>query len=216
MAAGGKSCVPIYRGDASVRARSRTRVATTILGLLSLAVPIAGCAEHAGGAGPATPGSLEACTPQPCRPPRSIVLQSRQGQQIVQTNASPYVLNGSILVRVGDDFFVAADEKDGTLINLRKVDAAEGAPNVIHVSFKQDQIGTGDFVMFLTISQNFPRPIVYRAIASRPTRQVFQTSTCPLRPGLPVVEMWPNPIWILALDHFRATDDANNTCQRYP
>jgi len=183
--------------------------------MLALAALASACAEHAGGPGPATPSAAEICARQACRPARTIVLQSRTRQMIVNAEAMPYVDQDSIFVRAGDDFFVAADEKNGELVNLRKVDGPRpDAPNVLHFTFKQEQIGTGDFIMMLMIEEKFAHPFVYRAIGALPNGRMFATSTCPIHPGIVSTEMWKDPVWLLALDHFRASDDADHVCKK--
>jgi hypothetical protein len=191
-----------------VTARLHRLSALAVAGLAT-----ASCAAHAP-AGP-PPAAPDRCATTVCRPAKTIILQRGKGQFIVPAPAAPYVDDDVVIVRPGDDFYVAADDRDGALVNLRRIDPpAADAPNVIHFTYKQEQLDNGAFVMMLDVHSSFARALVYRALAMSPAKPLFVTSTCPLNPGITSIEMWTEPLWQLLLRNFRATDDVR-TCKVY-
>ena len=131
---------------------------------------------------------------------------------------APFIL-GNNVVRVlpGDDFFFAGEERDGIIDGLRHIEPPPAdQKNVIRVQFEQSVID-GHPVMMLHIRSTFDRPVIYHANfhgAGWQPGQFLKTSTCPLSPGIPVMEMWPQPISALMLYHFRVTSDAGS-CKYY-
>jgi hypothetical protein len=54
--------------------------------------------------------------------------------------------------------------------------------------------------MVLTVTNRFPRNVKYRASMETPEQKGFyKTSSCPVRTGASVYEMWPRPIISLML-----------------
>jgi hypothetical protein len=174
----------------------------------------ASCAAHAP-AGPPPAAAADPCATTACRPAKSIILQRGTNQFIFNSPAMRYVINDVVIVEPGDDIYVTGDERDGTLVNLRRVDPpAAGALNVIHVTYKQEQLPNGAFVMMLDLQSSFPRILVYRAMAMGPRNPMFATSSCPLNPTVTAIEMWPQPLWQVRLSNFRASGDGR-TCKVY-
>lgn len=178
---------------------------------------IAACALATCATQPPPPPRPSPCAITPCRPAKTILLQQGRGQFVVNTEPAPYVLDGAVIVRPGDDFFITGDDRDGALVNLRRIDPpAEGAPNVIHITYKQEQLNNGVFVMSLVLQSSFARALVYHAAgvnAARPYAP-FSTSTCPLVPGIGMKETWNAPLWQLMLRDFRASD-GSQLCKIY-
>jgi len=183
------------------------------LSALALAgLATASCAAHA----PAPAATPDPCATTVCRPAKSIILQQQgKGQFIFNSPAARYVINDVVIVEPGDDVYVTGDDRDGSLVNLRRVDPpGAGATNVIHLTYKQDQLANGAFIMLLGVESSFPRILVYRAVAMGPTNPMFVTSTCPLNPGHLMIETWPQPLWQILLSNFRASTDGR-TCKVY-
>jgi hypothetical protein len=181
---------------------------------LAAAVPaIAACAAHE-----PPPPKPSPCGITECRPAKTLILQQQgKGQFLMNTPAWPYVLDGVVTVRPGDDFFITADDRDGALVNLRRIAApAEHAPNVIHITYKQEQLNNGAFIMSLVLQSSFARPLVYHAAAMNAWRpyEPFSTSTCPVEPGIAMIETWPAPLWQLYLRNFR-TAEQPGLCKVY-
>jgi hypothetical protein len=184
----------------------------SVLAVAGLAT--ASCAAHAP-AGPPPAAAPDPCATTSCRPARSIILQQGTDQVIFNSPAMRYVINDVVIVEPGDDIYVTGDERDGRLVNLRRVEPpGVGAPNVIHLGYKQEQLDNGAFIMRLELQSSFPYVLVYRAVAMGPANPMFVTSTCPVRPGITMGEMWPQPLWQLLLSNFRAGDGAR-TCKVY-
>jgi hypothetical protein len=181
------------------------------------AVAIASAAIAACATSPPPPPKPSPCAITACRPAKTIILQKGRSQFLIQSPAEPYVLDGAVIVRPGDDFFIAGDERDGALVNLRRIDPpGEGAANVIHLTYKQDQLNNGAFIMVLTLQSSFARALVYHAAGMHAMRpyEPFSTSTCPVRPAVDMIETWPEPLWQLFLRNFRFSDDTA-TCKVY-
>jgi len=181
--------------------------------LASVVAAIAACEAH----NPPPPGPSP-CAITACRPAKTLILQQQgKGQFLMNTPGLPYVLDGAVIVLPGDDFFITADDRDGALVNLRRIDPpAEGAPNVIHISYKQEQLSNGMFYMSLLLDSSFARSLVYHAAAMNAARPYapFATSTCPVRPGVKMNETWNAPLWQLMLRNFR-TAEQPGLCKIY-
>jgi len=184
-----------------------------LLPLTGAAAAIVACQAHE----PPPPRPLP-CAISDCRPAKTLIIQEQgKGQFLMNTPGLPYVLDGAVIVLPGDDFFITADDRDGALVNLRRVDApAEHAPNVIHISFKQEQLNNGTFYVSLLLDSSFPRALVYHAAAMNAGRPYapFATSTCPVRPGVKMNETWNAPLWQLMLRNFR-TAEQPGLCKIY-
>jgi hypothetical protein len=180
---------------------------------LTAAVTVAACQAHE-----PPPPRPSPCAITDCRPAKTLILQQQgKGQFLMNTPALPYVFDGAVIVLPGDDFFITADDRDGALVNLRRIGApAEQSPNVIHVTFKQEQLNNGVFIMSLLLDSSFPRPLVYHAAAMNAWRpyEPFSTSTCPVRPGITAGETWNAPLWQLMLRNFR-TAEQPGLCKIY-
>ena len=168
----------------------------------------AGCATPGApvptSASPASAGE-DVCKVVPCRPALEFRLHDNAGNQFV-TNVppTPYAGDG-IAVYPGDDFFVAADEANGTLNNFRYIDPPATPKDVIRVGFVQEE-KNGQYTMVLTLQSYFARPLLYHALAHdapRPQREYFKTTTCPILTRVRAIEMWPQAVTFLKLQDFR-------------
>lgn len=148
----------------------------------------------------------DVCKLVPCRPAIQFTLNDNAGRQFLTTvPPSPYAGDG-IAVYPGDDFFVAADERDGVLGNFRYVPAPANPKDVIHVvSFVQEK-RDGRYSMVLTLQSFYSRPLVYHALAHdalAPDHEYFKTTTCPILGQGRVIEIWPQAITFLKLKDLR-------------
>jgi hypothetical protein len=203
---------PAVRPEAErggLKARLHRLSALAVTGLAT-----ASCAAHAP-TGPPPAASADPCATTVCRPAKSIILQRGTDQVVFNSPAMRYVIDDVVILEPGDDIYVTGDERDGRLVNLRRVDPpGGGATNVIHLRYKQDQLLNGAFVMMLELQSSFPRVLVYLAAAMGPANPMFFTSTCPVKPGITASEMWPQPLWQVLLSNFRASDAAR-ICKIY-
>jgi hypothetical protein len=152
-----------------------------------------------------------------CRPETTFRVTDGERTYVIKVPPTPYADADSVGVYPGDDFFVAADEKDGYLLNFRFVDPPREPRNVLHVLFVQDKMPNGTYQMKLTVQSFFARRLVYHALAhhpERPEREYVKTSTCPLGPMMRVIELWPTPISFLKLTDFKFSN-GREVCAYY-
>jgi hypothetical protein len=121
----------------------------------------------------------------------------------------PYVIGGRIAtVVLGDDYFVAADVRDGHLVNLRHVHDA--GPNTLRL--KLEGAPDGHVGAVLTITSTFDDVLRYHAGVSVVGREgIFKTSACPVIKL--AVEHWPEPVAMVALADLRVNDPGDMSCR---
>lgn len=136
-----------------------------------------------------------------CRHDVAVKLRREKGEPYEQTFAlmPPSVQNGLLVLLPGESVHVAGKRRGDRLADLRLVE--EGAEHAIEVKFEQQTDGTG---MLLTVKNPFDQPLRFRAGVQwldGPER-LMATSICPVQPGLMSFEMWPQPIFQIALADF--------------
>lgn len=195
----------------------------TPLAVLAIAgaLALAGCA-----ATPAAPPAERApsdaelramfCPDGGCREGHMVRLRREDGslyEQGPQLTYPPVQASGMVSIFPGEEFAFTGRIVDGELVERRLVTAADGEGPRIAVRFWQEKDGQ----MMLWIKSTFDTPIKYSLGMIRLSEeQPEHTSSCPLRPGLPVYEIWPYPIYQLMLLSAKAVpadSSAASTCE---
>lgn len=149
----------------------------------------------------------ELCRKVACRPSTQVRLVIPGGEVVDGTvMMSPYVVDDVLSVVPGETLYVEGDVEADRLVRLRVVPAIAAPERTVTVRFSQEPGGPGH-MMLLTVKQETGRIMRYRAgIAILGTEDVYDTSTCPVHSGVPVMEMWPDPIVHVLLGEFRLLD----------
>jgi len=148
------------------------------------------------------------CKQTECRPAHTLKLHLDDGRAVdVPVPSLPYVHRDIVHALPGDDFYVAADERGGRLVNMRYVAPPATPKDALHIRFRQEQIKGGHWMMVAHITSHFSHTLAYHAATQgSPSRPSRRTSVCPLHPGAGVFESWPNAILFLHLKDFRVVD----------
>ncbi len=151
----------------------------------------------------------EICAKVSCRPETEVTLMV-DAERFFQTTviSSPYVYDGVVQILPGEKLYFEADHQaDGSLANLRHVEQPVNLERTFEASFFQDTEGREHRGMILRIKSPMDGIVRYKAGINLAGRDgVFKTSTCPLRQGVPVMEMWQDLILFAVLTEFRIVD----------
>jgi hypothetical protein len=164
-------------------------------------------APEPGRAAAADPDTDRICQQTECRPATKLTLHLDDGRTIdVPAPRLPYVYGEVIRALPGDDFYVAADERGGRLLNLRYVRPPASPKDVLHIQLRHEELKGGHWHMLATVTSHFSQTLAYRAATQIPGRPPRRTSVCPLHPGMPVFEQWLSTFVLLHLQDFRIVD----------
>ncbi|MBW2276853.1 MAG: hypothetical protein JRF63_05130 [Deltaproteobacteria bacterium] len=160
---------------------------------------------------PPAPVSIEVrelCRKVRCRPNTPVRLAAPSGEVVEgMMMMSPYVIDDVVSVVPGETLYIEGEVEGDKLVRLRIVPRVVEQARTVTVRFDQRPGGPGH-MMLLTIKQETGRVMRYKAgISPLGSEDVYATSTCPVQTGIPVMEMWPEPIVHLLLAEFRFLDD---------
>lgn len=170
--------------------------------LLSLVAALPAAAQETN---PCDTGKVE------CRRVETIRLQRPDGEEVLLEAHMdfPWVADGNIILTPGDSVTVRL-EPDGDILSpvLVRFGAASAAtePGPGEIRFTMAPSDKGKQMM--TAESNYPGMIDYGALMALAPGGPHRTSVCTLKAGLPVYEMWSDPIYQMALMHFVPTTEA--------
>ena len=149
------------------------------------------------------------CRQVPCRPDTDVQLMVDEERFFQSTvHGSPYVYDGLVSVLAGEEVHV-----EGTLDGAGKVIDLQYVPEIVHpsrtisIEFVQTAEGRIHKSMIMKITSGFEGTLRYSAgIMPVGSADVFGTSTCPIRSGVPVMEMWQDLIMAIHLTDFHIED----------
>jgi hypothetical protein len=160
------------------------------------------------------------CKEVMCRPPQPVNIKLSE-EEILDTTVAfptPIVADGLVTVYPGETVYIeATTDSDGWLTNLKAVAENQNPEStlVFHL-WQEPDIGDG-LGMLLKVHSPFDQIIKYKLGMMLPDGgDLYSTSSCPLRPGIPVTEHWPYPIFqIVAADFRLVAEDSEGatTCE---
>lgn len=172
-------------------------------------------AAHAASGGEPRASLEDACNTflQGCRRDVTITLRREKGEPYeARFDLMPPPLQGDLLALLpGETVHLAGKREADRLVDLRLVEA--GTPGAIKITFAQRPDAAG---MTLTVENPHDRTLRYRAGAQwlDGPEELKSTSSCPVRAGLMSFEMWPQPIFQLAMTDFEFLDgDDDSSCR---
>jgi len=152
----------------------------------------------------------ELCKKVRCRPNTPVRLVVPGGEVVEGLMMmSPYVIDDVVSVVPGETLYIEGDVEGDRFVGLRIVPRVADPARTVIVRFDQRPGGPGH-MMLLTIEQETGRILRYKAgISPLGAEDVYATSTCPVRSGIAVFEMWPDPLVHLLLAEFRFLDEGD-------
>ena len=137
----------------------------------------------------------EMCKAIKCAPASTIHIKMSDGKDLsVPAPAHPRVYKGEIRIMLGETVYVEAEEKEGTLTNLRAVDEVTNPSQTLVFESFQKELGSGEIHTFLGVHNPFSHYLRYRARISRLGQGFSATSTCPVPSAKMSIETWPEPV----------------------
>ena len=149
------------------------------------------------------------CEEVPCRPDTDVQLMVDNDRFFESTvHGSPYVYDGLVSVLAGEEIHVEGNlDASGKVVDLHYVPAVVHPSRTITIAFAQTAEGRIHKSMIMKISSGFEGTIRYSAgIMPAGSTDVFGTSTCPIRSGVPVMEMWQDLLMSVHLTDFHIED----------
>lgn len=147
---------------------------------------------------------IEFCETALCRKPGFNIVTLEDGTRYLDEIDSPrpYAYHDIVRIMPGDRITVEFSFDDHRLIDIRAVDIVLNPERVLIFSFKQE-----GGIMWLDIENRSPMLIKYHAHMRVHDRNYWlETSSCPVKPDIPVTEIWPHPILEVRLHDFRVVD----------
>ncbi|MDP8266807.1 MAG: hypothetical protein P9M07_07695 [Candidatus Aceula meridiana] len=143
----------------------------------------------------------EICEGIYCRKVDFKLKQEDGSVQDVSFSKVPVAQEGAVVIFPGETIYLEADEGENSLENLRAVESLVNPDKTLVFKFSQEEDSAK---MTLNVEKNpFSKAIKYHAEIVFPNGALQQTSTCPVRPGIGVYELWPHPIFQMLLRDFR-------------
>lgn len=150
----------------------------------------------------------ELCATLPCRKPLKVSLKNEHGETVaIQLPLGPpKVVGRSMQIFPGESFLVEGTVGASGVEAFALVDAVSDPERTLELRFEQveqaDDTGAVQRMMMLTIGKNpFDKPLKFRMFMVPLGRdEALATTSCPVRPGLSLVETWPEPIFSLLLE----------------
>lgn len=145
-----------------------------------------------------------------CRQIETIRLEHADGEavELPVHMKFPWVADGNIILTPGDSVTVKL-VPDGDILSPELVRfgpaSASTKPGPGEIRFTMSPSEKGRQMM--TAESNYPGMIDYGALMALAPGGPHRTSVCTLRPGVPVFEMWTDPIFQMALMHFVRTTE---------
>ncbi len=153
---------------------------------------------------------IKYCETANCRKNVKISLKKKDGSTFTfaKSLTTPVVQSGFITILAGETIYLEAEAGANGPINLEVVDKIENPEATITFEFKQNpDIGDGTN-MILKVENPFDRAIRYRLGLMTPdSGDVYATSSCPVRAGISIIEMWPYPIFQLIFSEIIFIDE---------
>jgi hypothetical protein len=123
------------------------------------------------------------------------------------TTPPPPVQGNLINILAGETLYIEAEESGDHLVNLRPVQTISNPSSTLTFCLYQDPKIADGTAMLLIVQSPFVRTIKYHLAWRLHEGQDFQkTSSCPVRGGVKMVEMWPHPISHLTIIDMRLLD----------
>jgi hypothetical protein len=145
-----------------------------------------------------------------CRRIETIRLQQPDGEEVLLEAHMdfPWVADGNIILTPGDSVTVRlvpdGDILSPVLVSFGPASAsAPLKPGELRFTMAPSDHGK----QMMTATSNYPGMIDYGALMALAPGGPHRTSVCTLQPGIPVYEMWTDPIYQLALMHFVPTTE---------
>jgi hypothetical protein len=126
----------------------------------------------------------------------------------------PFVLpDGLITIVQGETVYLELDVADGEVRGVRAVPAIAN-PRITAILRLWQEPGRAD--SYFSVVQPFERTLKYRLGIMVPNRRgVLATSSCPVAPGLTMIEHWPQPIFQLVMKDLRfVSKDDRLVCEK--
>lgn len=151
----------------------------------------------------------EMCAQAKCQRNLRVTLKNSIGATFDQTFEvfPPIVQPFGFMVAAGQTVHVEADIVGGKLANLVAVDTVANPGKTITATLEQVDGGG----MMLTVSNPFQETLKFNmGIMPLDENDLYKTSSCPVIPGGQAFEMWPDPIFQVALanGHVLAPDSS--------
>ncbi len=153
------------------------------------------------------------CKSAKCRESVQVVLKKKDGSIFSYSNPlfSPILQPGFITILAGETLYIEAEAGEKGPMNLKVVDKIEDPDKTITFNFVQNSSIGDEVGMMLKVTNPFNRSIRYRLVMMVPdSDRVFNTSSCPVRAGISVIEMWPHPIFQLIFTDIRFIDEGSD------
>lgn len=119
-----------------------------------------------------------------------------------------YISNDTILnIFPGEKLFLEATITNNRVTNFRVVNEIKDASKTLTIDFQQKAKGKVHQFMTLTVTNPFDKKLHYKAMMNllRNNKWV-NTNVYPVLPNIKGIEMWTDPIAILALGSFELND----------
>ncbi|MCP4676250.1 MAG: hypothetical protein GY854_12220 [Deltaproteobacteria bacterium] len=156
---------------------------------------------------------IKHCETANCRRNVRITLRQKDGSLFTYTNPlfPPIVQPGFITLLAGEKVYLEAAADENGPVNFKVVEKIENPEKTITFRLNQNPNmgdGTG---MILHVKNPFKRAIRYRlGMMVLESDNVYATSSCPVRAGISVMEMWQHPIFQLIFAEMRFIDEGKD------
>jgi hypothetical protein len=121
--------------------------------------------------------------------------------------APPPVQGNLINIFAGETLYIEAEESGDLLVNFRAVQTITNPKNTLTFCFFQDPSIADGTHMVLIAESPFARPIKYHlGMRLHEGQNFYKTSSCPVRGGVKMLELWPHPISHLTIGDMRFLD----------
>lgn len=160
----------------------------------------------------------EFCNSEPCRKNVTIRLKQENGSIYENTFEllPPVIQPRFISIYAGETIYIEADDGGSKPINLVHVKALKEPDKTIIFKFEQIEAKSGDTQMMFTTKHPFSKRLRFNmGIMPLSKENLLKTSSCPVRPKRQSIELWPYPIFQVALANLRfLEEDASHVCEK--
>lgn len=179
------------------------------LSLSALAACASNAPHAAAGATPDVKGvsSTQACAEVQCVRDIHVRLKDKDGKPFERTYAMvPVVQPAGVSIYAGQTVRFEADDSNGQLVNLRRVESGGDPARTIEARLEQ----LPDGGMMLTTRNPFPRPLKIRmGMMLLDSDRLLKTTSCPVIPNGSGFEHWPHPIFLVFLGDLGLLPDSS-------
>ncbi|VAV87463.1 hypothetical protein MNBD_ALPHA06-178 [hydrothermal vent metagenome] len=150
----------------------------------------------------------EFCAVHTCRKDVSFVLQTKNGPKSIDLPQYwPPVRENYLSILPDEKIYVELEITKDNLIGLKHVPSIKNPDITLTFNFEQVQDKRG---MMLTVKNPFDSVLKFHVSMAVVTGEIVQTSSCPVRANLLLMEHWPHPIFELFVSdiHFLAKADS--------